>query len=501
MAKKTSDQSNTPHKPHSQKRGLLYIFSVAILLLIAITFLGGPVITSFIGQTAPRIVVGRYDGEPIEFASGTYFERQFRTLAQQQPESQAPNPELHRYQLLEQAFNQAVFHKAVQQVAQPSGMSVSSERIDQELAQYPAFLENGRFSAERYRSMPSAERQALRDFLRAGLVQQKYLQDTVQSTRFSENERDMLKHLGRTERRFAFAEFRFDEISDAQLEQHYADHAAEFTELHISQITVFGTEEDAASVYGQIEAQSVPFEELAQTYSDDRWAETGGERGWVPRQQLEQELDSGTVEELLGAVPGTVLGPLESAEGYLILRVNEPARDPDISDPEHRERVREHMLAVMPHELESQALDRAEQFSGAAANGFLEAAAELEVDLGATNYFPINFGDSPLFSRVRTVDGEPVADAAEREAFFETAFRLRADETSGPIELEDRYVVLHMDDERELEPGEGDILETYYPNLLQDWQWRELDRTLFAPERVESRVLEVFFRYFSTQGQ
>jgi len=500
MPSNTPDQSSSSQKPRPQKKGLLYIFSVAILVIIAISFVGGPALTGFMDDGAPRIVVGYYDGEPIEFAQGTFFERQFRTLAQQQPESQAQNPELHRYQLLEQAFNQAVFHEAVQQTARKSGMTVSSERIDQELAQHPAFLENGRFSSERYREMPSSERQGLRDFLRASILQQKYLEDIVQSPHFSERERDALKHAARTERRFQFAEFRFDDISDDDLERYFSEHAEEFAELSISQITVVG-EEDAASVYGQLDAESAPFEELAQTYSDDPWAAAGGERGWVARQQLEQELGAETTAELFDAVPGTVVGPLETEEGYRIVRVNEPARDLDIANEEHRERVREQMLTVAPDALEERALERAEEFAGAASGEFLAAAEQYGVELGATEYFPVNYGNSQLFGRVRTVDGGGIADAAQRESFFEAAFKLQPGETSAPIELEDRYVILRFEDERTLEPGEDDILETQYAALLQDWKWRELDRTLFDPERVESRVVEVFFQYFSSQGQ
>ena len=501
MPSNTPDQSSSSQKPGPQKKGLLYIFSVAILVLIAISFVGGPALTGFMGDGAPRIVVGYYDGEPIEFAQGTFFERQFRTLAQQQPESQAQNPEMHRYQLLEQAFNQVVFHEAVQQTARKSGMTVSSERIDQELAQHPAFLENGRFSTERYHEMPSSERQGLRDFLRASILQQKYLEDIVQSPQFSERERDALKHAARTERRFQFAEFRFDDISDDDLERYFSEHAEEFAELSISQITVAAGEEDAASVYGQLDAESAPFEELAQTYSEDPWAADGGERGWVARQQLEQELGAETTAELFDAVPGTVVGPFETEDGYRIVRVNEPARDLDIANEEHRERVREQMLTVARDELEERALERAEEFAGAASGEFLAAAEQYGVELGATEYFPVNYGNSQLFGRVRTVDGDSIADAAQRESFFEAAFKLQPEETSAPIELEDRYVILRFEDERTLEPGEDDILETHYAALLQDWKWRELDRTLFDPERVESRVVEVFFQYFSSQGQ
>ncbi len=502
MAKTPSDQSSTPQKPRPHKRGILYIFSVVILLVIAITFLGGPIIGGFVDQTAPRIEVGSYDGEPIEFAQGTFFERQFRLLAQQQPERQAQNPELHRYQLLEQAFNQAVFNKAVQQTARPSGMTVSSERVDRELAQYPAFQENGRFSPEQYRQMPSSERQALRDFLRASLVQEQFLQDAVQTSRFSRHEQEALKRIARTERQFQFAEFRFDDISDDLLAEYYADHAEQLAEIHISQITVLGTEEDAASVYGQLEAGEISFEELAETYSDDAFAAESGERGWVARHELEMELGGEPVAELYDAVPGTVIGPFDTEEGYRIVRLNEPPRELDLDQAEHRERVREHMLAVASDDLREQARKRADEFVAATGGTeFLEIADEQGVELGSTEYFPVNYGNSRLFNQVRTVDGDQLADAAQREAFFETAFRLQPGEISEPIELEDRYIVLRFEDERELEPGEDDILEAYYPNLLQDWQWRELERTVFDPERVESRVVEVFFRYFSAQGQ
>ena len=107
--KQKKDKDKTKAKPQAQekekkKKPILMIFSVALLAIIVITFVGGP-IAGKIGQSG-RIVFGKYKGEDILFIPGNYLSRQSEMIAEQiRSNSEDQNIQFQAYQVWRTAFD------------------------------------------------------------------------------------------------------------------------------------------------------------------------------------------------------------------------------------------------------------------------------------------------------------------------------------------------------------------------------------------------------------
>ncbi|MFN2312720.1 MAG: SurA N-terminal domain-containing protein, partial [Spirochaetia bacterium] len=123
-------------------------------------------------------------------------------IAEQQNQAGSQNLEAQLYSIWRQAFESATVHTAIMYYAERGGMDVSDDRVDTELARYPAFLENGNFSTERYQQMPAAERLSLRTYMKEVLIQQQFLDDMIGDSRHASAEVLFLQDMARTERRW-----------------------------------------------------------------------------------------------------------------------------------------------------------------------------------------------------------------------------------------------------------------------------------------------------------
>ena len=63
-----------------QRHPFLYIFSVVVLVIIVVTFVGAPAVTSM--SPSSRLVFGSYAGQEITYRPGNFFARQYESIAQ-----------------------------------------------------------------------------------------------------------------------------------------------------------------------------------------------------------------------------------------------------------------------------------------------------------------------------------------------------------------------------------------------------------------------------------
>ena len=171
---KNRSEAQTP-KQRTPKA--LYIFSIIILVIIVVTFVGAPVVGKLEGPG--RIIFGYYKDKPIEYVPGNYFSRQRDLLAEQLRSQGDQNSSFDAqvYQVWRGAYDRTVFHTALVKMMEESGYSVSENLVDESLASYPAFMENGEFSVKRYQQTPASERYLIRKSVRESLLFQGYLQD------------------------------------------------------------------------------------------------------------------------------------------------------------------------------------------------------------------------------------------------------------------------------------------------------------------------------------
>jgi hypothetical protein len=79
MAESRDNEKKAGH-PHGGRNRWLYIGSVVILVLVVVTFVGAPVVSSAAGSG--RLVFGRYGREDIVYQPGNFFARQYEAIAQ-----------------------------------------------------------------------------------------------------------------------------------------------------------------------------------------------------------------------------------------------------------------------------------------------------------------------------------------------------------------------------------------------------------------------------------
>lgn len=479
------------------KRPWLYVFSVIILVIIVVTFVGGPVASGFVGGT--QLVFGSYSGHDIIYSPGNYFARRYQQIAEQVDVSNTNEAEF-RFQLRNiwrQAFNDAVFHTAILIEAEQSGMAPSQELVDRTLARNPAFQEDGRFSAQRYRQMPQQERQSLRDFTREILIQQQFVADKLQGLHTPSAESEFVTAMAGPERQFDYVVFSFDEVPPEPVQQYAEEFSFRFQEAHLSRITVRSSRADAERIREQIADRTAGFEDLAQAHSTDAFADQSGEMGWTRYYELEPDfLEPQVLDDVFALGVGSVSPVLDARDSWMIYRLNEPVRQIDPSDPEALQTVRRYMTAFERGIIEDYLLGQAESFHQLARElGFSAAADDQGLSVRRSGWFPINYGNMPLFSPVRGEQGNLLQGGAHQEDFFRELFGLPIGDPSQPITLQNGTIVAVPVDERTQDGDELDFLRSYYPFLVQQIQSDELERNLIDRSRLTDNFNQAFARY------
>lgn len=485
-----------PRTKISTRRPFLYLFSVIILVIIVVTFIGAPLITQTAGGSR-RLVFGSYRGEEIVYSPGNYFARTYQqTAARVRDQGQDTNLQTQLRQIWRQAFNQTLFHTAVMQQAEQSGLVVSESRVDREIAQHPRFQENGSFSAEAYRQTASQERFNLRSYLREQAIQQRYVADKLQAMKTSPGEIEFVQEMASPERRFRYVAFDYTDYPREEVLSFAEENLELFRRIDLSVITVTGDEAEAERIREQIANRESTFEEMARAHSADQFADTGGDMGRRYFYELEPNVEDTEQLEQVFDLPEGELSPVIAARnGWVIYRVNQPAQPLDLDNEDAIADVRSYLSTFERGRIEDYMAEQAASFRATATeSGFADAATSRGLSVNQTGYFPINYGNIPVFGRVNSQDSDVLSRAAFRESFFVTAFSLEQEEVSEPVSLRNALVVLQLEDEREASDDSVAFLDSYYPFLVQQYQSEELQRTLLDPQYYEDNFARAFAR-------
>ncbi len=494
--KKKRGGDSEPRTKISTRRPFLYLFSVIVLVIIVVTFVGAPLITQTAGGSR-RLVFGSYRGEEIVYSPGNYFARQYQqAAARARDQGQDSDLQTQLRQVWRQAFNQALFHTAVMQKAEQSGLVVSESRVDREIAQHPQFQENGSFSGDAYRQTSSQERFSLRTYLREQAIQQRYVADKLQAMKTSPGEIEFVQDMASPERSFRYVAFDYTDYPREEVLGFARDNRELFRRIDLSVITITGEEAEAGRIREQIANRESTFEEMARAHSADQFADTGGDMGRRYFYELEPDVeDTEQLEQVFELPQGDLSPVIDARNGWVIYRVNQTAQPIDLDNEDAIADVRSYLSTFERGRIEDYMAEQATTFREAASgSSFADAAAAQGLSVNQTGYFPINYGNLPIFGRVNSQDSDVLSRAAFRESFFVTAFGLDQEEVSEPVTLRNALVVLQLDDEREASEDSVAFLDTYYPFLVQQYQSEELQRTLLDPQYYEDNFAGAFSR-------
>jgi peptidyl-prolyl cis-trans isomerase D len=485
MPRKNSDSNkihlaeNVEKKANSKKMSFLYIFSIFILIIVVVAFIGGPLMSR--AGSRGRFVFGYYKDKPIEFISGNFFARQRDIISEQARNAGEPdNVEYQIYQIWREAFDETVTHVAVLTEAEASGLAVSDKKIDSMLATYPGFMENGKFSIERYRNTSSSEKFELRNLYSETYIHEKYLTDNLTGHKFTTAEIDFLKDLASPERKFSYIFYSFDDYPDEEVSGFGSESSDLFRKIKLSSLSVNSSEEEAASIRQQIVDKVSSFENLVKTYSKDIYADKGGEIGDMFYHQLKNSLTNDKdADHVIALETGEISEVLQTPFGWIIYRCDAEAVSADFEEEETITAVRDYMNRFERGRIEDYLIVQAETFKATAREtSFENACIVLDILPGSTDYFPINYGSMFFLKQVNPEGKEELANAGTSESFFKTLFSLELQEISEPVIMRDTVMVSRLDDEKDADENSVSYIDSFYPYLLQQYTEEDLDRII-----------------------
>ena len=490
---KPPQNTQEPQKHRSTGATLTYIFTVVLLVIIVVAFVGTPALGGVAGGS--RLSFGSYAGREIIYEPGNYFARQYQDIARRVQQQGQEVTELLVRQIWRAAFERAVLHEAMMVLAEEADVSVSTRAVDRAVAQWPEFQENGRFSPSAFQAMPSQARFALRQYLRGVLIEQKVQQDLYGAVRTSESERQFFVEMAGPERQFRFVQFGLADFPQSEVISYGERFPERFRRMDLSVISVGTNEADARRIREQAVARQVSFEDLARAHSRDIYAEGGGDMGRVYYHELEPDFENvARVDEIFALEQGEISPVLRTTFGWAIYRADGPAIDPDFTDGNVVSAVRDYLTTFERGLVEDYMSERARIFTEQArAESFEAAATAHDQSPQLTEYFPINYGNLPYFGTVSAPANQALASGAFREDFFRQLFSLADDDVSDPLVVRDHIVVFQVVDERVPDDEDVQFLEFYTPLIVREFTQQQVHRTIID----EDKLVDDFTRGFN----
>ena len=503
-SKKDSNISKFPEsekkkKDHFSRKGL-YTFSVIVLVLIVITFIGGPLFGSLGGRGAAggRLIFGYYRGKPIEYAPGNYFARQLQMLERQAAETgaQQQDTQMQIYQIWRGAFDRTVLHKAVLHKAEQGGIPVSSEQVDRAIARNPEFQENGRFSARLYQRLSPQQQYQLRDLTRANLVHDRYLQDVLRFNTTAQTEKTFFSSMASPERSIEYVVFRFSQYPDSELSAFVQERPELFQSIEASTITLPKDQfnrSQAESIREEIAAGDTFFEDAARDHSSDIFADAGGNAGILYYYDLLPDYPSSeSVDAIFAVEQGNVSTVIESNFAYVIYQINRGAQPADPQDTEVLQQARNYLQDFERGAIADYFLEQADTFAAAARdNGMATAAAEYGLPLHDTDYFALNYGGLSYFSAPPR--NSELGNISSSRSFFAAVFGTPINAIANAVSLQDRIIILAPVDERDAETEQAEMLEGFYSNFVQQSNANRLEDILLNPDYITDNFIDTLF--------
>jgi peptidyl-prolyl cis-trans isomerase D len=473
---------------------LLYAFSVVVLVIIVVTFVGSPVASRMSGPGS--ILFGTYAGKDIAYQPGNYFAQQRDRLAEQARQSgQNENIETQIYSIWRGAFDQTVIHTAILVQAEKTRLQISEDRIDRALLSYPAYTENGRFSEELYHKASMEERVRTRKLYREQLMSDQYTQDLFTGIKTGQPEKSFIAGMTKTERSFEFASFPFTSYPVDEVKKYASTNAAKFRKVKVSRILVKSGEAEAKELHKKLQDKATSFEELARAHSKDAYADKGGDMGWRYAYDLEADFEKKEqVQDVIALKAGEVSEVLKSTFGWMIFRCDTEAVDPDLADSAVVDQVKGYVLRYERGKVEDYFMAAAGKLSRRAAEAGMSAAArEAGVQTAQTTWFPINLQNLFILSPVKAVpESATPSSAVYSEEFFTRAFSLAKDQVSAPVVLDDRIVVLKLLGERPMPEATAKIMDTFVDYVANQSLQGDLQAELMDAKLLKDNFLEAF---------
>ena len=488
--------TNEQEKKNS-RHPVLYIFSVLLLIVIAVTFVGAPVVSDAVRGSSGSISFGKYGKEDIEFSQNGYFAQQRELLGQQiKPDGNSSNWKWDMYRVWRGAFERTVVHVGILSEVESNKTYISAEQLNKLIIEHGPYQNNGEFDVEAYQNTPSYKREEFRRDFKENLLKEYYLADYLYGQKTADAEKEYTYGLMKNQRSFNLVFFPLDRIPDADLTAYAQQNPKNFKRIGLSKITL-SSESDAKKVLKMVQADTESFAETAKAQSTDVFADNGGVMGTTYSYELKSEFSDADLDKILALAQGAVSDIIKSGNDYVIYRCTAAATDPDLTSADTIRAIKNYVNRYERGFVEDKAVTVADTFiKNAQADGIYAAASNAGVSVYTTEPFCINYGAINYFSQVRVQQCElDLSSAMYSKDFFIQAFSIKDEEYSKPIILNSGVVVLKLAEESTRDDID-EAVKLYGAQI--DGQLAETDiiNYFLTSDKLKDNFHQTFSKYF-----
>jgi hypothetical protein len=474
--KKTQDSSNAFKQNNKGNNSIIKKLPLFLILVIVIVaFVLVPLISGFTPQTGGKLVFGTYGSEKIEYVSGSYFYNQVNMLNNMYRDQISESQELfdfYRYYIWSSAYQQAVQFAVKKYDLEQSGFRFSDRGISRLIVE-SGYYDNdqGVFDEALYASVTPAQRDEIKVSVMESAYLDQYNTDRLGGMFKSQQEIDFIIEASPVEKQFRYVSFSSSQYPENEVLAYGKSHSNLFTSYPLARITT-ATRKEAEDIIKELTSGDKTFSEAAISYSSDMYSTSGGVIGDVARYSLIDELGEEKSNAVFNLGEGNFSSePIETDYGWYIYQVNGPAQEPDFTDANMISSIRNWMAWNEAATIDSWVMDSADSFIASldknVTNSFTLEAVSQGLEVKSTEFFPLNWGSSPLIGTgLNSANDSIIQGASQSDDFFKQAFSLNnAGDISQPVILDNAVIVLELMGTRDSESKPNEY--TCYSQLQQ----------------------------------
>jgi len=481
----------------------LYIGSVAILVLVTVTFIGGDLLSGGAGHSGGDLVFGYYDNAPISWVPGNMFSQYYERAVQlYRGQGMDPSDSWIAPQIWRQAYEAAAVHIAVLQVMKKSNYIVPEKTVDRNVARLPQFQANGVFSPVLYNQMSESSQLTLWRQTQDELTKMMFFMDSS-NTLIPSSEADFIANMSTAARSFDMVSFKVDDYPNEEFLSFAQANSELFATIHLSRIFI-NNEREIRRILDNIKNGTALFEDAARSQSQDNYADRGGDMGSRYCFDLEREIPSPEARSLIfNLAAGELSDVINTGDGWAIFRVEEALTQADFEDAAVMDRVRSYVRGFQRGRMEDWAIAQARDFIEEAKEfGFDSTARWRFLDKQTFGPLPLNYGSVDLFPVLEsfTISGfnsQELGNISRNEDFWRVAFSAEIGSPSEPFVHGNNVFVFLPIDEIESEEGSLDniasMYSSYWMNYVAD---QSLQSYFINHTKMDDNFWDVYFQIF-----
>lgn len=481
------------------KKTMLFVGSVIILILSAVTFIFIPAMAQGAGQDS--LVFGKYGKKKIEYTQGSEFANAVANYTEMYRNQGVELNDSDYYYIYNYAFVSAVQAIAYAENVKKSGWEPSKEAVANQMYQF--FLdENGKYSSEIYNSYGTEQKSRLQKDITNGLIWNRCSEDLLGTQseyggfrlygiKSSDAEKTFLENMASEKRAFDLAVFNKEDYPQAQVKAFGEENKAKFTKYNFSVITV-KDKSKAKSILNQIKNEEITFTDAVAEYSDKAYSGADGKLSSNYGYQIQNILtNDADAQALLALELNQTSEVIETSAGYSIFHNDLVTAEPDFTDSTVIAAVRSYINENEASVIEDYFVEKAKSvISASAKNGFEAAAKANNAKFVKVPAFALNYSNDALLGSLPE-EFTSISGASTNENLFQKAFALKTGEVSEPVVTGNSILVLKAAGTQK--DNLTDAKKEELANALSSLDSSTIQYTLMSSDKVQNNVAEVFF--------